>query len=125
MFQIRIIKDQARQLIIDANRYEATINHELVDFAQQLSAEKASLETARRTALEVYNSKIDSMVKQYKNTVRKIKATTLTKVPTYTPMHRKLQIGKNKFIYCKSIAVNLSALCKFKFHVTKHSHYIK
>jgi len=68
MFQIRIIKDQARQLIIDANRYEATINHELVDFAQQLSAEKASLETARRTALEVYNSKIDSMVKQSQKT---------------------------------------------------------
>jgi len=75
---------------MEASGYEATVNNELVDFAQQLSAQKSSLENVRSAALEVYNSEIDLMVKQYTKTVNSIKAATSAKVPTSSLEYRQL-----------------------------------
>lgn len=95
---------------MEANSYEATVNNELVDFAQQLSAQKSSLENVRSATLEVCNSNIDMMVKQYTRTVNRLKTATNYEVPTYSPKYRQIQIGKDKLIYCESIiAFNLSA----------------
>jgi len=117
MFQIKFIEDQAQQLITDANCYEFTVTNELVSFAQRLDRDKYNLENVRSEAFEVCNSEIDTMVKQYTKTVNSIKAATSAKIPTYSPMYRQLQIGKNEFMYCESVACNLPTLCKFKLTI--------
>ncbi|KAF6033229.1 hypothetical protein EB796_008464 [Bugula neritina] len=111
MFQIKAIEDQTLQLMMEVSHYEATVNNELVDFAQQLSSQKSSLENVRSAAIEVCDSEIDLMVKQYTKTVNSIKTATNYEVPTYYPTYRQIRIGKNELIYCESvIAFNLSAL---------------
>jgi len=116
MFQIKAIEVQAQRLITDANQYESTVTNELVHFARQLDRDKSSLENVRSAALEVCNSEIDTIVKQYTKTVNSIKTATSAKISAYSPTYRQLQIGKNKFIYSKSVAYafNLLALNKFK-----------
>jgi len=43
------------------------------------------LENERTAALEVCNSEIDTMVKQYTKIVNSLKAATNAKIPTYSP----------------------------------------
>jgi len=117
LFQIKVIEYQAQQLITDANCYESIVTNELVSFAQLLDRDKSSLENVTSAALEVCNSEIDTMVKQYTKTVNSLKAATNAKIPAYSPTYRQLHIGKNEFIYCESVAFNLPALCKFKLTI--------
>jgi len=117
MFQIKAIEDQAQQLITDASQYESTVTNELVSFAQHLDRNKSSLENVRSAALEVCNSDIDTMVKQYTKTVNSIKTATSAKISIYSPTYRQLQIGKNEFMYCESVAFNLPAFRKFKLTI--------
>jgi len=74
------------------------------------------LENERTAALEVCNSEIDTMVKQYTKIVNSLKAATNAKIPTYSPTYKQIRIGKNELIYCESVeyAFNLLALNKFK-----------